>query len=117
MIDTLPQYRHHQSVPDRVDRAWGLGYESGKAERAERLAIVAVVLSALAFLRGRRVPWFLAPWVFIFAVAAVVPVLFVLACVGVFRAGQGGGRAIARHHRSRTLATHSSVMDSDGERF
>jgi hypothetical protein len=112
MADTLPKYRHHMAVPDRVDRAWLQGYESGKAERAERLAIVAVVLSALAFLRGRRVPFFLAPWVLILAVAAVVPVLFVLACVLAIRAG----KAVVRWRRNRP-SPPTSVTLSDGSVF
>jgi len=94
----------------RLDNAWQKGYAIGKAEKAERLAIVALAVSGFALLRGRHVPTFLKLAVFYgllvgLAVAPVVLVGFVL-----WRVARWG----YRHHRTRAGAAKAPRLSSPG---
>src|SRR5271156_6214422 len=83
MTDTLPKYRHHQSVPTRVDAAWLKGYEAGRAEKHERLAIVAVIVGTLVLLRTHLARWGVAflPWALVAALVIIPLAVLVVACV------------------------------------
>ena len=77
MTDDLPRYRSTKSVPDRVDRAWYMGYEAGRAE-SRKLAGLALIVAAYEVLRRHRMP--LPTAVLIAAIVAVyvIPVVLVV---------------------------------------
>lgn len=68
------RYVSDTPVSARVDRAWLIGYEAGRAERAERLAIVSLAISVFTLWRQRRIRshWYLLPWAIIFSLVAFV---------------------------------------------
>ena len=53
--DVRPIYRSTKSVPDRVDKAWGQGFDAGRRDVLRVLGGIAVV-ECVRFMRRHRVP-------------------------------------------------------------
>jgi hypothetical protein len=111
--ERLAPYRSNKSVPDRVDRAWGQGYEAGKAD-GKRIAIVALAITAFTLWRHPSVRGHshLIPWALVGSLVALTLVL----CAVPFVLGTLGIRAGVRHHRANKRRRPTTpVVYSPGE--
>jgi hypothetical protein len=107
MSDNL--YRHHQSVPDRVDAAWLKGYEAGKAD-VRKLAGLAIVVGAFVALRRSRIHWAACLAIALAVALYVIPVLLIAMVV---RVGCRGARAYHRRRVGRRIAQPSVTLDDE----
>jgi hypothetical protein len=110
MSDDLPIYRSTLPVPVRVDRAWGQGFDAGKAALL-RSAGVTFVAGTYRVLRGSDTPVALAVPVALMVAALVIP-----ACLLVL-ATRTGVR-VHRAHRSHVAAVGATITGrTDWEPF